>query len=289
MFPPPPWHVQQCSCGRLPPSGSRTVPSSSRFASVPDDRDRSAFEAAYSNAWELYSISPQTMLARSLRRYRIAGMADEHQNKKLEVNIPEGKCVSENTWDDILPAVKPGVAALGNILSVAANATGLTAEIFNDVIDNMRKMYREQVFRIPEEHRRRPPYRITSEVLEETVKCVEERELHKLFVNLLTAASDDRRTGEAHPGFAKAIGQLTPLDAKVINALSSGSHAGWSMVHAGICSREEFEVSQINLIQLGIAEWEYERLDSFLISNATDGFGSVNVKIPRQTCAQLLE
>lgn len=212
-------------------------------------------------------------------------MADEHENKKLEINVAEGKFVSENTWDDILPAVKPGVAALGNILSVAANATGLTAEIFNDVIDNMRKMYREQVLRIPEEHRRRPPYRITSEVLEETVKCVEEPELHKLFVNLLTAASDDRRTSEAHPGFAKAIGQLAPLDAKVISALRSGSRSAWSIVHAGICSRDEFKVSQINLIQLGIAEWEYERLDSFLISRATGEFGRVNVKIPRQTGA----
>src|SRR4029077_11660014 len=109
---------------------------------------------------------------------------DEHQNKKFEINVAEGKFVSENTWDDILPALKPGVTILGNIFGVAANATGLTAEIFNDVIDNMRKMYREQVFRIPEEHRRYPPYRITSGVLEETVKCVEEPELHKLFVNL---------------------------------------------------------------------------------------------------------
>jgi hypothetical protein len=220
-----------------------------------------------------------------MRRNTMAGMADEHQNKKLEINVADGKFVSENTWDDILPAVKPGVAALGNLLGVAANATGLTAEIVNDVIDNMRRMYREQVFRIPEEHRRRPPYRITSEVLEQTVKCVEESDLHRLFVNLLIAASDDRRTGEAHPGFAKAIGQLTPLDAKVVRALRGGSFSAWPLLHNGICSRDELEVSQINLIQLGIAEWEYERLNSFFISSTINKFGRVNVKIPRQTGA----
>jgi hypothetical protein len=216
----------------------------------------------------------------------VCGMAEHEPKTRLEIDASKGKFeVEGDAWDAILPAVKPGVSLLGNLLGIAANATGLTAEIFNDVIDNLRKMYREGVLGIPPEHRRRPPFRIAADVLEETVKCVEEPELHKMFANLLIAASDDRRQAEAHPGFAKAISQLTPLDAKIIAELRTGGISEWTAEQNDICSREDFEISQANLIQLGIAEWLTHSFDGFFIANSLDKFDRVNVKIPRQTAA----
>jgi hypothetical protein len=205
-----------------------------------------------------------------------SGMANDQLPTRVEVNLSKGKLRADNVWDDILPAVKPGVSTLGNLLGVAANATGLTAEFFNDVINNLRKLYREGVFNIPEEHRRRPPFRITSAVLIETVNCVEESGLHKLFANLLVTASDSRTVDNAHPGFASTISQLTPFDAKVIVALLAHrglNHAvatqAWPNDHAS------FDLSCENLCRLGIAEWEYQRLDGFFERHATDGFKQV--------------
>lgn len=216
----------------------------------------------------------------------VFGMTEDNRNKKIELNISEGKIVLENVIEEVIPAVKPGISAIGSILSVAANAFGLTAEIFNDVIDNMRKMYREGVLKIPAEHRRKPPFRIASEVLEETVKCVEEPELHKLFANLLIAASDTRRKSEIHPGFAKAIGQLTSVDAKIISHLADGNVLSlWTAEQNEVCSAEEFAVSSINLLQLGIADWMREPASSFFAYSAVDQFERVRITVPRQTVA----
>jgi hypothetical protein len=151
--------------------------------------------------------------------------------------------------------------------------------MFHAFIDRMRPIYRQAVALIPPEHQQRPPLRISSAVIEESAKCVQEDELHFLFANLLAAASDDRRVNEIQPGFAEAIGQLTPVDAKIVRAISSGNTLGWWYAeHTKVCSRPEFEVSAANLIRLGIAEWVLERPDTWLESHVADDFGRVRIK-----------
>ena len=47
----------------------------------------------------------------------------------------------------------------------------------------------------------------------------DEPDLKDLYLNLLTTATDDRRTDDAHPAFADVIKQLTPSEARLLNEI----------------------------------------------------------------------
>jgi hypothetical protein len=210
-------------------------------------------------------------------------MGDDKLPTRIEISAKDGKIRLDNVWDDLLPAIKPGVETFANLFGIAAKISGVTAEMIIGFVDRMRPIYHQAIEVIPLEHRQQPPLRISTSIIEESVKCMQEEELHVLFANLLAAASDDRRAGELQPGFATTIGQLTPLDAKLIGLLKSGSTLSqWRVGHLQICSQSEFEVSAANLLRLGLVEWEFERPDTWLASHAADDFERVKIKAEGQ-------
>jgi hypothetical protein len=72
---------------------------------------------------------------------------------------------------------------------------------------------------IPDENFITPPPSIVVPALQGLSYSFEEPSLKELYLNLLTTASDDRRTDQAHPAFAEIIRQLTSGEAKLLNDL----------------------------------------------------------------------
>ncbi|MBP3543466.1 MAG: DUF4393 domain-containing protein [Lachnospiraceae bacterium] len=69
---------------------------------------------------------------------------------------------------------------------------------------------------VPEEKRIEPSSQIVLSALDESKYCVEEEELRKLFVSLLTSATDSRK--RVHPSFPSIIRQMSPSDALLLRS-----------------------------------------------------------------------
>lgn len=70
------------------------------------------------------------------------------------------------------------------------------------------------VSKIPEENRVEPSSQIVLQALEQAKYCVEEPELRKMFVSLLTSSVEPG--SHAHPSFSTIISQMSPTDAKML-------------------------------------------------------------------------
>lgn len=76
---------------------------------------------------------------------------------------------------------------------------------------------------IPPEHRQAPKLQLVGPALEQSKYCVEEEEIRKLFVNLISRSLDDRYSTELHPSFPGIVSQLSPLDAKILSLFKPDS------------------------------------------------------------------
>jgi hypothetical protein len=79
----------------------------------------------------------------------------------------------------------------------------------------------EKTADIPEEHLVTPQVAIAAPSLLALTYLHEEADLKEMYLNLLAAATDDRRKDDAHPSFAEIIKQIAPNEARPLqNALS---------------------------------------------------------------------
>lgn len=125
--------------------------------------------------------------------------------------------------------------------------------------------------KVPEENRKEPSSHIVLSALDESKFCVEEEELRKLFVSLLTASTDSSKT--VHPSFASIIRQMSPEDAKLlsffelrdvipicdINRIKSGSVRSTLAEHLCLdipesLTAEQLRFSVSSLVRLGLCE-----------------------------------
>lgn len=67
---------------------------------------------------------------------------------------------------------------------------------------------------VPEENKQEPTTQIIMSALDAAKYCVEEEELRKLFVNLITSSIDCSKN--VHPSFSHIIRQMNQIDAKVL-------------------------------------------------------------------------
>lgn len=70
---------------------------------------------------------------------------------------------------------------------------------------------------IPDESMTTPPASVAVPALRGLSYTFDERVLKELYLNLLTTASDSRRSGDAHPAFAEVIKQLISDEAKLLH------------------------------------------------------------------------
>jgi hypothetical protein len=74
---------------------------------------------------------------------------------------------------------------------------------------------------IPDENFITPPASVAVPALQGLSYTFEEPNLKEMYLNLLAAASDDRRTGQAHPAFAEIIKQLSPAETQLLSLVVS--------------------------------------------------------------------
>lgn len=79
----------------------------------------------------------------------------------------------------------------------------------------------EKTAEIPEENLRTPPTHIAIPAMQGLAISLEEPNLKEMYLNLLAAATDDRRADEAHPSYAEIIRQLSPDEAALLQTVLS--------------------------------------------------------------------
>jgi hypothetical protein len=101
-----------------------------------------------------------------------------------------------------------------------ARMVGVSKEYFEDTFP---QEMAAKIFDIPEENQITPAPVVAVPALQGLSYSFEEPNLKELYLNLLTAASDDRRAEQAHPAFAEIIKQLAPREAKLLS-VTLGRH-----------------------------------------------------------------
>lgn len=82
-------------------------------------------------------------------------------------------------------------------------------------LNTFKKELESSIDSVPEEYRREPNSHVVLSALDNSKFCVEEEELRKLYINLLTSATDARKT--VHPSFSQIILQMNHTDAVILN------------------------------------------------------------------------
>lgn len=103
---------------------------------------------------------------------------------------------------------------------------GVSREYFDDVFP---RELADKTVDIPDEHFITPMASVAVPALLGLSYTYNEPNLKDLYLNLLTTASDNRRTGQAHPAFAEIIKQLASDEASSFNSLMSvlSQYAGY--------------------------------------------------------------
>ncbi len=73
--------------------------------------------------------------------------------------------------------------------------------------------------KVPNEKKKEPTTQVVMSALNDARYCVEEDELRKLFVNLITSATDTSKT--VHPSFSHIIKQMSSTDAIILKSFKS--------------------------------------------------------------------
>ncbi|RAO16235.1 hypothetical protein MED15_03754 [Micromonospora noduli] len=99
-----------------------------------------------------------------------------------------------------------------------ARMIGVSKAYFEDVFpDEMAA----RTAHIPDEHMVTPPASVAVPAMQGLSYSFEEADLRELYLNLLTTATDDRRSESAHPAFAEVIKQLSARETTLLNATLS--------------------------------------------------------------------
>lgn len=138
------------------------------------------------------------------------------------------------------------------------------------------KESKEKIVLIPDEHRiQNPNPSVIFPAIQTLLYYLNEEEIRKLFVNLLSSAYDKRKISNLHPGFINIITQLSPNDARILHYIHA--HQDFIGIIA-IKSNEEYPlidskiVFDIGIEQLSLSMNNLSRLglltvDSYLIQS----------------------
>jgi hypothetical protein len=209
-----------------------------------------------------------------------------------DVEVGGKGVVFKGAYEDLRPIVRRSVAIGDTVLSAIENVVGLPADFLNHHLGAFRKRYQERLNQIPDENRDLPPFRVGCAVLKQVAFAAEEPDLQEMFADLLGTSSSTETKHFAHPGFADVISQLLPLDARILRAFSKKSSFKsngvtlWALRHHFSSDNDQesintLDVSLINLIRLGLLEWDSKgisgndllRLKSGRRGSITLGFG----------------
>ena len=84
----------------------------------------------------------------------------------------------------------------------------------------------EKLAGIPEENLVTPPASVAVPALQGLSYSFDEENLREMYLNLIAAASDNRRRGDSHPAFSEVIKQLSSDEVKILNDVLHGRGDG---------------------------------------------------------------
>src|SRR6266581_1884348 len=131
-----------------------------------------------------------------------------------------------------------------------ARMLGVSKEYFEDTFP---KEMAAKTAGIPDEHMITPPASVAVPAMQGLSYTFDEPDLKDLYLNLLTTATDDRRTDDAHPAFADVIKQLTPSEARLLNEILGQAAVTIARVK-NMVESGGFHLRITHLLPLGSAE-----------------------------------
>jgi hypothetical protein len=141
----------------------------------------------------------------------------------------------------------------------------------------------DKIVDIPEEDLVTPPATVAVPAMLALSYSLDAPDLKEMYLNLLAAASDGRRTSDVHPSFAEVIKQLAPAEAQALRSVlvmpevemvrvtTSLSGGGFRMIYNNLINWHEgdpmaptehpsMEMYIDNWIRLGLVEANYGRM-----------------------------
>lgn len=82
----------------------------------------------------------------------------------------------------------------------------------------------QEINKIPEENLKEPDFQVASTALNDAKFCMENKDLRKMFANLIAAASDSRKANDALPIFSDIIRKMTSRDASNLASFGNVSN-----------------------------------------------------------------
>ncbi len=116
-------------------------------------------------------------------------------------------------------------------------------------LENFKNELENSLSTVPEERKIEPTTQIVLKTLDEAKYCVEEEELRKLFVNLLTSCTDSLKN--VHPSFAQIIGQMSSNDAKMLQTFKVANIQPICNIKAVSKEDDSFNIVARNLFMAG--------------------------------------
>ena len=105
-------------------------------------------------------------------------------------------------------------------------------------LENYKQELDHAISSIPKEKYVEPSLNVTAQALENSKYCVEEPELRKMFVSLISKSMNNDFASDAHPSFSELIKQMSVLDAKTISLLKKQNKEGIPIC----CIRRELDI-----------------------------------------------
>ena len=143
-------------------------------------------------------------------------------------------------------------------------------------LEHFKKELQESLEKVPDNNKQEPSTQIVMSALDDARYCVEEEELRKLFVNLISSSTDSSKT--VHPSFSHIIRQMSQNDAKILrefihtakhplcNLKLSSSDGGFRYINTNMfipiyhaISDNDVSVSISSLVYLGLLEIPSDR------------------------------
>lgn len=140
---------------------------------------------------------------------------DESSKKQLQ-RIGEGSPAMKMAADTYARRVAVKQEILLRLFKPLALVLGVSRDYF--ATDFARDMA-EKIADIPEENLTSPAPSVAVPAMEGLRYSLDDPDLKEMYLNLLAAATDNRRTGQAHPSFAEVIKQLAAEEARLLTSV----------------------------------------------------------------------
>jgi hypothetical protein len=125
--------------------------------------------------------------------------------------------------DSMQPVAKQigrSLETVGGVINMALGPVALMVQGYELIHEKLKRKLEEKLGETAKDQIIEPPLPIVGPLLEKYRFVHDQPELAELFENLLATAMDERTVRRAHPAFVHIVSQLSPDEAKLLQAIS---------------------------------------------------------------------